>query len=678
MRMPVWLSTADFARLAAMERQVANRLLGSFFYGRKASWRGHALEVQTSYGRGGRSGIQYQVKVASLPVHIQDRLKALQIGDELVSSFRLGDDTARFERAWKYEVIAAAVAAPKGSAERSAEIARLDGTSRLDWTGHQRKLTKSTLYKWIDIFEAEGIHGLAQKVRRDRGVSRVFISRAWSDTVSLDDATKAQIEADLRTHIRRLHKSGSQLKQAMVLASNKLREMTLAYKCLSAEAAANDAIFEVPRAFVDAEGAFKAVYRHKFDRKASEDSKPRIRRTIHGLQPMEVVVMDVHHINVHVAREDGTYSTAKLLAFYDIATARVFCEIIQFNDRGGVRNSDVIQAFVNMCEHPAFGVPQFLYADNGSEYRFADMLEDALKLGSSVIPYEGREGMNRVLRAKAYNAAAKHVEGWFRQMNQQYFRHIQGWRDDDPMNPKRPELGKLHKPYEEGFDAFCEEVFDLLTAYEHIPQKGSLNGKSPAKTFKAHVKSGWKATLLDPEGLLTVFTKPDTRVVEKHGVSVKGRAWTCDGLLEYFGRTVTVHIPAYHSFAELLITDADGNHIGVAVADDAYNVLDTRGAMESARRDKVRKAALRAMDRSVPDIDVGAELIALGRAAIPVIPNTPDATISIQQVGSTRLALPPVPQNKNSRQHQDDELRRANEAAIEHLSKMFSNGGNRP
>lgn len=676
MRMSLWLSTVDFARLATMERQVANRLLGSFVNGNKTSWREHALEVQISHGRGGRSGIQYQVKVSSLPSYLQDRLNALQIADEAVSSLRFGNE-AQFERAWKHEVIKAALSHPKGSTDRKTEIERLHGTTRLDWTGHQRKLTRTTLYEWIKTYEYEGIYGLAQRVRSDKGERKVIISRAWCNAVSFNDETKEAIEHSLKQYVRGEIKKGTTLKILLVLTAQHLKQLTIAHKDLAPITSMDESVFVIPRSFVEAEYEFKAVYRHNFDRKASEDNKPRIRRTIKGLQPMEVIVMDVHHINVHVSREDGTYSTAKLLAFYDVATARVFCEIIQFDDRGGVRNADVIQAFVNMCEHAAFGVPQYLYADNGSEYRFADMLEDALKLGSTVVPYEGREGLGRVLRAKAYNAAAKHVEGWFRQMNQQYFRHMQGWRDDDPMNPKRPQLGRLHKPYAEGFESFCEDVFGLLTAYENIPQKGGLNGKSPAATFKAHVMDGWKATLLDPQGLLTVFTEPDTRVVEKHGVSVKGMRWTCDGLLGYFGRTVTVHIPKFHSFGELLITDANGNMIGVAVADQEYHVLDPRGAQESSRRDKVRKSKLREMDRSVADVDVGAELIAFGRSAETVVPNAPDAMISVNRAGSGKLALPPVPVNKSSRQYQDDELRRANDDALAKLTEIFSVGGSR-
>lgn len=674
--MSAWITSVEFGAVSGINRRVANRLCKLFFEGRKAYWHNSALEVQICHGRGGRSGLHYQVKVSSLPPHLQERLKALQTTNEVALKLRLGSE-AQFERAWKREVIAAALDHPRRSPERKAEVEKLAGTSRLDWTGHTRKLTKSTLYKWIEIFELEGIHGLAQKVRSDKGQKKVFISRAWSNAVPFDDDTKATIERDLRRHVQRLIGGDSTLGWTLLLASEKLAEMTAAYGFRVAEEN-KQRIFTIPRTFVDAERAFKAVARHRKDRKASEDDRPRIRRTTADLQPMEIIVMDVHHINVNVARPDGTYSTPKLIAFHDIATNRVFSEIIHFENRGGVRNADVITAFVNMCQHPAFGVPQFLYADNGSEYRFADDLEDALKLGTKVVGFDGIEERSRIIRAKPYNAAAKQVEGLFRQLNQQYFRHIPGWIDDDRMNPKRPELGKLHAPYAKGFDAFCDYVYGLLTAYEHKPQRGALKGKSPYNVFGHHVQLGWKATVLEPSQLLTVFTRPDTRVVKKHGIDVNGATWTCDGLLEFFGRTVIVHIPKYHGFGELLVTDEYGAEIGIAVADREFHVLDERGAQESARRTRIRNKAITDLRQIAPPIDVGAEIVRYGRSQLPVVPNEPDGTISVSRPGSQRRAILPVEAERTSRMQQDEELRRQNRAASEIFAQMLRPTGNKP
>lgn len=219
--------------------------------------------------------------------------------------------------------------------------------------------------------------------------------------------------------------------------------------------------FVIPLDFYREERHFQKVYRHKKDRKASHDAKPRILRTTANLEPMDVVVMDVHHINVLLKRETGQTATAKLIAFHDIATGRVFCEIIMFEGKGGVRNADIITAFTNMSMDPAFGLPKVLYVDNGSEYGWADDLQDALKLNIEINGFDWSADRSAVVRAIPYNASAKQVEGWFRQMNQQYFRHIPGWIDDDRMNPKREKLGngsrqqldRLRHPPRAGADA---------------------------------------------------------------------------------------------------------------------------------------------------------------------------------------------------------------------------------
>ncbi|GGA82415.1 hypothetical protein GCM10011491_07280 [Brucella endophytica] len=670
-----WISTVEFAELAGIHRRVANRICRQISEEKTQVWRGASLEVRTIDGQGGKSGIQYQVKVSSLPMLLQDRLNALQSSPEDVLSIRFGEQAQR-ERNWKYDVIRPILEHPKHSAGREAEINRLKNTQKLDWNGKHRLLTKSTLYRWVQEFEASGgsVHVLARGVRVDKGKRRVWVSKQFTDHVPLDMEMKKTIHADLKTYVQGLLAGGAQFKQTLVLAAEKLKEICKAYGAVIGDPALIGTVFRVPHAFVQEEMHFKAVYRHNRDRKASEDKAPRIRRTTKNLAPMEIVVMDVHHINVLMTREDGSTATPKLLAFHDIATNRVYWEIVFFEERGGVRNADVIHAFVNMCQDPAFGVPQFLYVDNGSEYGFADDLEDALKLGCKVSAFNGEEDRNRVIRARAYNAAAKHVEGWFRQMNQQYFRHIQGWIDDDRMNPKRPAMGKLPAPFNHGFDAFCDTVRAYVRAYEHMPQKGALKGKSPAMAFKAHVEAGWKATVLDPESLLTVFTRPETRVVEKHSIRVKGgEPWVCDGLLEYHGRKVIVHIPKYHGFSALLVTDEAGNHIGIATRDEAYDVLDARGAKESARRKSLRNKSLTKLAKSVPHIDAGAELVAFGEKQLPVVPNEPDGVISVTGPASDGRALLPVSAIKNSRQERDEELRRRN-AEVSRIAEQFFGG----
>lgn len=656
-----FVDVATLSIVAGVSRQAIEKVLKRRTDLAGPQWHGYALEVRTFHGRGGRSGIQYQVKVSSLPPLLQERLKALQMTDEAVSRLRLGDDTARFERAWKLEIIKPALEHPKGSAGRKAEIDKLHGVLKLDWTGQQRRLSKTTLYKWIETFELEGIHGLAQKVRRDKGSRKVFVSRAWMNTVPFSDRVKATIHEDLKLYVRKLIGGGSQYKQTRVLASEKLKQLTAEHGFRLNEQARERLVFSIPPNFVKEETHFKAVYRRNSDRKAHEDAKPRIQRTIDGLLPMDVVVADVHHANIRLLRDDGTTATAKMIAFFDVATERFFYEFILFEDRASVRNIDVIGTFVNMCQDEAFGLPKKLYFDNGSEYQFADQLEDALKLG---VEFRDLDEIKSVHRAKPYNAAAKRIEGGFRELNQFVQRHIPGWIDDDRMKPKGRELGKAHKPYEGGFDAFCAEFRQLMQAYAYMPKTGALKSKSPAERFGEFVADGWRANILDPTDLLTVFTKPETRTVRKHGIEADGRVWSCDGLRRFFGNKVLVHLPRYgFGFNMLKVFDMHGREIGIAVPDQEYSYFDPRGAQESARRTSVREKALTQLAKSAPPIDVKAELIEYGAKQLPVIPNEPDGVVSVGAGHvETSLAIRPAMTKRKTQQQIEEEVRKQDEA----------------
>lgn len=145
---------------------------------------------------------------------------------------------------------------------------------------------------------------------------------------------------------------------------------------------------------------------------------------------------------------------------------------------------------------------------------------------------------------------------------------------------------------------------------------------------------------MDPRDLVTLFTSPEPRTVRQHGVQVKDQFWTCDGLLTFLGDRVIVHIPRYHGFSALRVTDGQGNEIGIATSDRPFEVLDQRGAQESARRGSLRNRAITALGKTVPDIDIGQELVRFGQRQAPVIPNAPDAVISVNRTGHDGLALP--------------------------------------
>lgn len=160
------------------------------------------------------------------------------------------------------------------------------------------------------------------------------------------------------------------------------------------------------------------------DRKAFEDAnRPRISRSVHGMAPMAAVEGDVHPLDFFLGDRGEFQKYAKAICWLDVATKRLWMDVVFLRKGEGVRNEHVMRSFINMCA--AWGLPQVLRLDNGSEYNFADLLEDMLKLNSLDMRFElaGREG--GVSRAQAYNAPAKQIEGVFRVL-ERYARPLPG------------------------------------------------------------------------------------------------------------------------------------------------------------------------------------------------------------------------------------------------------------
>lgn len=630
-----FLASPDFSRLAGISGQRARAILSEFALGKRANWQGHKLQVRVVRGKGGNSGLSYEVAVDSLPDSLKAGLKAsqtaLEVRSTAISIGRSGDGA---EALWWFNHLKQVLAAAKGSPERAAAIKIAQASMKVDWRGQLFTPSLRTIARRVAAIDGDiGMAGLLRRDRADKGQKRVILTRSWDSYVPFDDAAKQRIADAVRDEIRGFVKGGVSVSKTCFLVGDWLVGITREHGFRPNDLKALERACSIPKYMVTAERHYKAVYRHKVDRKASEDAGPRISRHGRDLQPMDIVVMDVHHVNVLLTKESGRSGTPKLLAFMDLATQRVWCELIFFDKSGGVRNTDVIDAFVNMAMHPAFGLPKQLYCDNGSEYHFADYLKDALALNVGI--HSGRE----VVRARRYNAAAKPIEGWFGRFEQHFLKTCQGYIGDDRMKPMNPKLGKLPTPFEGGFEAFRKRFFQLLKANEWFPQ---ISGLSPAESFKNFVDAGWSATIVNPDDLLTVFTKPEIRTVEKHGIRVDGRVWTGPDLDDYFGQKVTVRVPQFHGFNELQILNPDtGEVIGIVTPDQPFDYNDSRGAVRSAQRNSDRRKAIRALDKTAPDIDVGARIIDLGKRRGEVIPNPPSGIVSVNQNGLVARSITP-------------------------------------
>ena len=524
-------------------------------------------------------------------------------------------------------IVAPIVAHPPYTSERRAAFAAVLAAHHTGPDGNALALPESTLRRWVKLYDGKGIAGVASHARRDKGISRVAISTPWDIAVAkfIDHVGKHRIAWELRSYVRGLYKSDAAYAVISQLTAGKLQELTVAAIGAPALDLA-DATFHVGRRFIEAERRFRNVAIFDKDRKAYEDAKPRVLRTREGLEPMAIIVGDVHHIDIVTHRPDGSEAWPKAIAWLDLATNRIWFDIVLLGKGEGIRNADVIASFMRMVA--AWGLPRALYLDNGSEYRWSEFIEDALKLVARVECTDDRD--SQIIRAQPYNAAAKPIEGIFRVLEYCYFRTLPGWCGGDRTNKKTANVGKPPEPFPGSIDDLRTAIGSCITLYEMKPQRGALQGKSPHQAYEAALAAGWHRIAVDGRELHTVFATDELRMPRQGYVSYAGDKWTCPELQAYLGTTILLRAPKFDAAAVLPLLDPKTRQvIGFAERAPRYAMLDPAGAKASKAMSKVRRVAIRDLDQLAPDIDTNAEIAKLAASAPVLLPAPIAATIGV-------------------------------------------------
>lgn len=597
-----WLDTPQLAGIASISARKVRQAVARIASGSTTTWRGAALIVRAVHGRGGRSGLVYQVRADSLPLDLQQRLKELRSPVERATTH---GEKAQAERNFWFHLLSPALQHPKGSRERGEAIRDAVSRSNIDWTGKVRSFSERTIQRKLDAYEIGGLAALSRAKRSDAGMERVILSRAWDSAVPFEDAAKEQIAHTLRQYVRGLHKDGESAAMLSELAARQLRKLTTAAGFNPPDITATCA---VPANLIEAERQFRKVARFKSDRKAHEDAKPRIRRSRDGLAPMDIIVADIHPIDIQVRRDDGSEANPRAIAWLDLATNRLFVDVILLGKGEGVRNADVIRSFVKMVE--AWGAPGALYLDNGSEYNWADFIDDALKLitsgGGPLIRDIGLWGDHRsqLIRARAYNAAAKPIEGIFAVIERSYLSAIPGWIGGDRMRKKSANVGREPAPFPGTFAQLTTLIQSQIAIYQAMPQRrGFLAGRSPDAAFGDFVAAGWGRTSIEADALRVAFSVEETRVVRQGAIQFQNLYWTCPELQSYLGDRVSILVPKYEDWSRLPVKDDRGHLLGFAEPDRTFGFRDAAGAIEAHDRAQRNRRAIAALERAVPTVN---------------------------------------------------------------------------
>ncbi|EBQ9987692.1 hypothetical protein DSF30_13715 [Salmonella enterica subsp. enterica serovar Oranienburg] len=635
-----WLSANAFANLAGLKERSGRHILLLAAQGKL--WNGYKLNVRRNQCTGGKSGYRYEVLATSLPSElvqkwISARAQQPTIIAPVVQTIGLEDCDTHLdpllpkrtdEALWRLSVIQPLLAYRRWTPERSAIARTLLKRQHTRPDGSKKKISRATLYEWVTRYEEAGLEGLTPRQRKDTGSPRTLISRAWDKACPLDEEARQAIATQLRDYIRSLWCSGvTGWRAAQQLASSKLAELSRATgwnadaKCC-----------RVTRPMIEAERQYGLVAVCEQDAKRFFDRHlPRIRRSRDGMLPMDVIVGDVHPIDIAVRRPDGSIAYPRAIAWLDVANNRLFFSLALLRKGEGIKQTDIARSFASMCA--AWGLPKVLYLDNGSEYSWHEMMTGFQHLARltrmsvrgldedsglrEILEDDGRE----VIRARPYNAPAKPIEGLFGLLEQRVFAMIPGWVGGNRMKKKTHNVGHEPLPYPGSWEDFQQAMEEALTFYHQTPQQGSLRGFSPQQVFEAALAQGWGRVDVSEQVLLVAFASEGQRQASSGYISWDGTEYYDDALLPHTGRNLTVRV-ARHDPHYAFVFDGDA-FICAAQPAPVYGFLDTEGAKEQARRQKVLMREITGRKSHTNRLDLVDEMTRHNRTQAPM----PDAPV---------------------------------------------------
>jgi len=587
--------------------------------------------VASSSGQGGKILLAH---ADQLPPHLRERWYAQhgidlhekrdpETGKTVLVADQAHQPDAAFQRnldlaIWRSDVIRPATDLPKGSAERAAVIEKIAETPHRFPTGKRKLITKQTLYNWVREYEASGLNGLMRKTRTDTGAKRQKVTRAWDAffEAHIDAAKHAEISDELTTYIRSLWAAGERGWRSITEKSTtRLIEISRGLNVLAFDAlelgrcgdtnakGTQFGICNVNRRQVDRHREYALLAIKDKDNATFQDSyMPSIRRDYSSLLPRQIVVGDVHPVDIMMRRPDGTVVYPKAIAWYDVATNEIHMTFVLLQPGEGIRREHVAQSFEAMVEE--WGLPELLYLDNGSEYSWDAMIGGFTQLsqltqgGLKVFDLDGdpnvakrvANGREAVVRSMPYNAKGKPgIEGAFGNIEQVFFATIPGWTAGDRMNKKTHAKGKDPVAFDGDAQAFLETAGTALEWYHKRPQHGRLNGMSPNEALRNFIDQGWgKTTLSRPEVLALAFAEEVERMPDRGRVSYTPRRgetmyFYADELLG-LDHKITLRVPAFNP--EFVFCFAEGELICQAFPEQTFGVLDGAGAQEVNRRGK--------------------------------------------------------------------------------------------
>lgn len=650
-----WLNSNSFASLQQITPRAARKALGRALAGK--SYKGMELQVREVPGRGGRQGKVLQVRVDSLPIDVQDRLKAHLNAPStalLPRRFEAKHD-AGFDLVSR--MVAEVDATRKGTARRGKVWSKWEEVLLIDikGSGAFRRLGRRSLQRLYDDIKRDGFGAQIRAQRSDKGTRRAIISISWDQTVPFDAAKKIEIEESLRRLIRSFWAAGYQFGQIFLRATANLEKMTR-----EAGFEPPPGLCRVPTAFIRKERCYRDIHIYKTDRKTFEDRQPRVPRDYSKLRYGDIVFVDCHKCDMLLRESDKYQQHAVFITWMDAATLRVHIDVVILPKGKGITNAIMIESAKSAFG--VHGVPKCIYIDNGSEFLCVEFLRDLVELARG-------DGEKVIVHSIAHAPQGKAaLEGFFGVFEGKYLWPAPGQLGGVREKSKIANGGRKPVPWEESYDAFFKYIEAQTHIYHHTPQRGRiLRGLSPFQAYEKQIAEGATRIEFDEDAFLVAFSTFEPRSVDRGLIKHAGRQWVCDEAIGL--HNVLVRAPKYISWDRLPVYDLNERLLGWAAPPKVYEVLDSRGAKEGTRLRRLGRDYISTLARDVDRIDHVAEAREFA-ATLPSMPIAP----SIGLIGSSdqaRELQEGLKESPKTRRAREDAAREAEAAFDEDFIRRF-------
>lgn len=632
-----WIHSVDFENLAGISARHARRVLTECLSG--GEWRETKLAVR-------HEGKALQVYGPTLPADLRDiwhkryrASHAVQEAEELTLpspgrySAKIAAHYALWR--WKLDLLATALQFPKFSKERGEALKATAAKETTKPNGKPWIPAVSTLEAWLKIVEEQGEQALQRKLRQE-SAPRVLISRAWDKACPLADGKKTEIAAHMETHVKTLWKEGAPgWKRVNQLASVELLE-----QCRHAGwHGATLKNCEPGRPFVDKFREYALIaLKEKNAKRFFDTQMPRIQRHRNGYKPGDIVIGDVHPIDV--ARDiDGRTVHARLISWLDVATYDLFVTVVILPPGQGITQADIAASFVDMVQ--AWGLPKQLRLDNGKEYKWDAMIKGFQALAGLVSAFQAfhvsimgkgeaaelidGEQFAAISRARPYNAPAKQIEHVFAIIEYLFFSMMPGWIGGDRMNKRTQLVGQDPKAYRGEDDDFARDIGICLDLYRNTVQK---DGSSPNEKRRKAIAEGWRAVRVSRHDLIFAFSETRKIKVKTGGIDIEERGiktwYRADIIIPLTGQTIEIR---YAKWArEVLFYLDNSGHLHAIPQVGAYAQEDGQGAKEQSRLNGLKLAHIRQLKGQTKSLDLLVEAARVN-AEMPPAPHLPDGPL---------------------------------------------------